>query len=51
LHGLNSGSYTLTLPPGRKRVLDADTGRALSKRGRAFTFPAQAQKTYWFLFE
>jgi len=51
LHALRSGSFTLTLPPGRKQVLNADTGKVLSRSDRAFTFPAQAQQTYWFLFK
>lgn len=51
LHALRTGDYTLTLPPGRRRVMDADTGRQLWKDGRSFTFPVQAQPTYWFLFE
>jgi hypothetical protein len=51
LHALRSGNYTLALPPGRERVIDADTGKVLSKSGHQFTFPVQAQQTYWFLFE
>jgi hypothetical protein len=51
LHALRTGSYTLSLPPGRHRVLDADTGKILLMKGRDFTFPVQAQKTYWFLFQ
>ena len=51
LHALRSGSYALTLPPGRKRVLDADTGRVLASNATEFTFPVVAQQTYWFLFE
>lgn len=51
LHALRSGNYTLTLPPGRKRVADADTGKVLSSGVREFTFPVQAQHSYWFLFE
>lgn len=51
LHALRSGSYTLTLPPGRSKVLDADTGEVLSEGPREFVFPVTAQRTYWFLFQ
>ena len=51
LHALRSGNYTLHLPPGRKRVLDADTGRVMETKADAFTFPVVTQQTYWFLFE
>jgi hypothetical protein len=51
LHALRSGEYTLTLPPGRRRVLDADTGWVLARDARSFTLPVTAQRTYWFLFE
>jgi hypothetical protein len=51
LHALHSGDYTLTLPPGRSRVLDADTGKILDRGVRQFTLPVTAQQTYWFLFE
>jgi hypothetical protein len=51
IHALRSGNYTLILPPGRKRVRDADTGRVLVKSARTFTFPVTAQQTYWFLLE
>ena len=51
LHALRSGSYTLQLPVGRRRVLDADTGQMLSKTAITFTFPVTTQQTYWFLLE
>jgi hypothetical protein len=51
VHALKTGDYTLTLPPGRQRVVEAETGRVLSTNAPAFTFPAQVQKTYWFFFE
>jgi hypothetical protein len=51
LHALRSASYTLRLPTGRKQVRDPDTGKVRSASGRTFTFPAQAQQTYWFLFQ
>jgi hypothetical protein len=51
VHALRTGTYTLILPPGRSRILDADTGRVLAQNIRAYTFPAEAQGTYWFLFE
>jgi hypothetical protein len=51
LHALRSGPFTLTLPPGRNKVLDADTGRLLSEGSSTYTFPVLAQHTYWFLFQ
>jgi hypothetical protein len=51
LHALRSGTYTLTLPPGRTRVLDADTGRVVHTTGCSYTFPVQTQQTHWLLFQ
>ena len=51
LHALRTGSYTLTLPPGRSKVLDADTGQVLMEEATEFTFPVVAQQTYWFVFQ
>jgi hypothetical protein len=51
LHALRSGSYTLQLPTGRRRVLDADTGKVLAHDSDTFTLPVTAQQTYWFLLE
>jgi hypothetical protein len=51
LHALRSGDYTLILPPGRRRVLDADTGDILAEGVDRFTKTVTAQQTYWFLFE
>jgi hypothetical protein len=50
LHGLKSGDYHLHLPPGKTRVIDAFTGKVLSDKNATYTFPVQAQKTYWFFF-
>jgi hypothetical protein len=50
LHGLKNGRYTLQLPFGKTRVLDAVSGRVLAS-GREYSWPVQAQNTYWFLFE
>jgi hypothetical protein len=50
LHGLKSGEYHLHLPPGKTRVVDALTGKVLSKGKSVYSFPVQAQKTYWFFF-
>lgn len=51
LHALRSGSYTLILPPGRGRVLDAQTGKVLANRIKDFTFPVIAQQTHCSIFE
>ena len=51
LHALRSGSYTLRLPAGRRRVLDADTGKVLSQDSDTFTLSVTTQQTYWFLLE
>jgi hypothetical protein len=50
LHGLKNGAYKLQLPPGKTRVLDAISGRVLAS-GREYSWPVQAQSTYWFSFE
>lgn len=51
LHALKSGNYQLYLPRGKKRVLDALSGKVLSENKTTYTFPVEAQQTYWFLFE
>ncbi len=51
LHALRTGRYTLALPPGRKCVVDADTGNLLSHGTQEYSFPVSAQRTYWFLFQ
>ncbi len=51
LHALKSGTYRLNLPAGKKRVLDAVSGKVLSENKATYTFPVEAQQTYWFLFE
>jgi hypothetical protein len=51
IHALRTGNYTLLLPPGREKFLDADTGKVLHEGGREFTFPTQARETYWFRFQ
>jgi len=47
LHGLRNGSYTFNLPPGRTRVVDADTGAAMDDN----TLNVAAGETYWLLFD
>lgn len=51
LHALKSGTYRLNLPTGKKRVLDALSGKVLSENKAIYSFPIEAQQTYWFLFE
>ncbi len=51
LHALRTGSYTLVLPPGRTKVLDADSREVLSAGAQSYTFPVVAQQTYWLLFQ
>ena len=51
IHAMHTGDCTLTLPSGRRQLIDADTGKILLKDGRQYTFPVQAQQTYWFLFK
>ena len=51
IHALRAGNYTLRIPPGRQRVLDADTGRLLHTGVGEFTFSVQVGETYWFLFK
>ena len=51
LHGLKSGEYHLHLPTGKTRVVDALTGKVLSDKKESYTFPVEAQKTYWFFFQ
>lgn len=51
LHGLQSGDYTINLPPGAKRVTDVDTGKPLPVANGQCRLPVVAQKTYWLEFE
>lgn len=51
VHGLKNGEYHLHLPPGKTRVRDAMTGKVLSSGSKIYSFPVQAQTTYWFFFE
>jgi len=51
LHALKSGTYRLNLPIGKKRVLDAVSGKVLAENKTSYSFPIKAQQTYWFLFE
>lgn len=51
LHGLKNGRYTLRLPAGKTRVLDAVTGKTLSTGKKEYSLDVVAQKTYWFFFE
>jgi hypothetical protein len=51
IHGLKAGFYTLTLPPGRTRVVDPFTGTALAENTSQYTFTIVPWKTYWFFFE
>jgi len=50
LHGLKNGDYHLHLPPGKTNVVDALSGKVLSSGKPIYTFPVEAQKTYWFFF-
>ncbi|NUP99007.1 MAG: beta-galactosidase [Armatimonadetes bacterium] len=51
IHGLRSGSYTLRLPPGTRRVVDPDSGRAIAEGVETVTLPVVAQQTDWYLLE
>lgn len=51
LHAMKSGNYTLQLPPGKTRVVDALSEKVLSSGKTKYSFPVEAQKTYWFFFE
>jgi hypothetical protein len=51
LHGLHSGDYILNLPPGTKRVTDAETGKALPISQGKCRVPVVAQNTYWLRLE
>lgn len=50
LHGLKRDEYQLHLPPGKTGVIDALSGKVLSTGKTSYTFPVEAQKTYWFFF-
>ncbi len=47
LHGLRTGAYPLRVPPGVKRVLDADTRQPLPLRDGVCTLSVRAQETIW----
>ena len=49
LHGLRSCNYPFCLPPGRRQVLDAETGAVLAAGVTPHAIPIQAQETKWFL--
>ncbi len=51
LHGLKNGRYTLRLPEGKTRLLDAVTGKVLASGKKEYSLDVEAQKTYWFFFE
>lgn len=51
IHGLSNKQYTLQLPHGKSRVLEALTGKVLSEHASQYTFDVQAGQTYWMLFE
>jgi len=51
VHGLKNAEYTLHLPPGKTRVIDALSKKVLSTGSNMYRFSVQAQETYWFLFE
>ncbi len=51
LHAMKSETYTVQLPPGKIRVVDALSGKVLSSGKSNYSFPVEAQKTYWFFFE
>ncbi|MDD5704769.1 MAG: beta-galactosidase [Kiritimatiellae bacterium] len=49
VHGLRTCAYEFRLPPGRRQILDADTGVVLAKGVTSYTIPIRAQETKWFL--
>ncbi|MEI6501153.1 MAG: beta-galactosidase, partial [Armatimonadota bacterium] len=51
LHALQSGSYTINLPPGVTRVTDVDNAKALPATKGQCRLSVVAQKTYWLEFE
>jgi beta-galactosidase len=51
LHAMKSATYTLRLPKNRSRVRDALTGKVLAEKVSSYSFPVQAQSTYWFFLE
>jgi hypothetical protein len=52
LHAMTSGTYTITLPPGKHTVIDAITGTVLAANvASSYTLQVQPQTTYWLRFQ
>jgi hypothetical protein len=51
LHAMKSETYTLRLPKNKNRVRDALTGKVLAEKVSSYSFPVEAQSTYWFFLE
>lgn len=50
-HALKSGKYTLQLPKGISKVIDAETGKILATGVKNFIIEGKAQTTYWYFIE
>ncbi len=51
IHGMRGGRYSLSLPPGTRRVVDAHTGAVLHEGSGECELTIEAQRTYWLLLE
>lgn len=51
LHGLKSEKYMFRLPPGARRMIDADSGKVLADGVKEFPINVVAGETYWFFME
>lgn len=51
IHGLQQSNYRFNLPPGKSRIINADSGETVAENVTEWIFPIVPQKTYFYFLE